>query len=196
MYPLFPLQNICQSESAKNSDFAAYKTATLVEGEPKQLGHGTDWQQVKGIHFNFCWSHSSLPCPYQLFNSFISKFTVWQESFLEVRQHLESEADLSSSSGTEFYNDLWAASAFTVLPEAMLKHDQVLFLFTFTSADKIIFWDRTTFKDRLCGLVVRVSGCRYRGLGFDSRRYQIFWVVVGLERGPLSLVRSTEELLE
>ena len=26
----------------------------------------------------------------------------------------------------------------------------------------------------LCGLVVRVSGYRYRGLGFDSRRYQIF----------------------
>ena len=50
-------------------------------------------------------------------------------------------------------------------------------------------------EDRLCGLVVRVSGCRYRGLGFDSRRYQIFWVVVGLERGPLSLVRSIEELL-
>jgi len=41
--------------------------------------------------------------------------------------------------------------------------------------------------DRLCGLVVRVSGYRYRGPGFDSRRYQIFWVVVGLERGPLSL---------
>jgi len=28
--------------------------------------------------------------------------------------------------------------------------------------------------DRLCGLVVRVSGYRYRGLGFNSRRYQIF----------------------
>src|SRR5215510_14729702 len=28
--------------------------------------------------------------------------------------------------------------------------------------------------DRFCGLVVRVSGCRYRRLGFDSRRYQIF----------------------
>ena len=28
--------------------------------------------------------------------------------------------------------------------------------------------------DRLCGLVVRVSGYRYRGFGFDSRRYQIF----------------------
>jgi hypothetical protein len=50
--------------------------------------------------------------------------------------------------------------------------------------------------DRLCDLVVRVSGYRYRGPGFDSRRYQIFWVVVGLERGPLSLVRSTEELLD
>jgi hypothetical protein len=35
--------------------------------------------------------------------------------------------------------------------------------------------------DCLCGLVVRVSGYRYRGHGFDSRRYQIFWVVVGLE---------------
>jgi len=50
--------------------------------------------------------------------------------------------------------------------------------------------------DRLCGLVVRVSGHRYRGPGFDPRRYQIFWVVVGLERGPLSLVRSIQELLE
>ena len=53
--------------------------------------------------------------------------------------------------------------------------------------------------DRLCGLVVRVSGYRYRGLGFDSQRHQIFWVAVGLERGALSLVslvRSIEELLE
>ena len=44
--------------------------------------------------------------------------------------------------------------------------------------------------------MVRVSGYRYRGPGFDPRRYRIFWVVVGLERGPLSLVRSIEELLE
>jgi hypothetical protein len=29
-----------------------------------------------------------------------------------------------------------------------------------------------------------------------SRRYQIFWEVVGLERGQLSLVRIIEELLE
>jgi hypothetical protein len=50
--------------------------------------------------------------------------------------------------------------------------------------------------DRLCGLVVRVYGCRYRGPGFDSRPYQIFWEIEGLERGPLSLVRTIEELLE
>jgi hypothetical protein len=50
--------------------------------------------------------------------------------------------------------------------------------------------------DRLCGLVFRVSGYRFKGPGFDSRRYQIFWEVVGLERGPLSLVRVIEELLE
>jgi hypothetical protein len=31
--------------------------------------------------------------------------------------------------------------------------------------------------------------------GLDSRRYQIFWEVVGLERGPLSLVSKIEELL-
>jgi hypothetical protein len=31
--------------------------------------------------------------------------------------------------------------------------------------------------------------------GFDFQRYQIFWEVVGLERGPLSLVSKIEELL-
>ena len=37
-----------------------------------------------------------------------------------------------------------------------------------------IFTHNTLTFDRLCGLLVRVSGYRYRGLGFDSRRYQIF----------------------
>jgi hypothetical protein len=32
--------------------------------------------------------------------------------------------------------------------------------------------------------------------GFDSLRYQIFWEVLGIERAPLSLVSTTEELLE
>jgi hypothetical protein len=30
----------------------------------------------------------------------------------------------------------------------------------------------------------------------DSRRYQIFWEVVGLERGALNLLSTIEELLE
>jgi hypothetical protein len=48
----------------------------------------------------------------------------------------------------------------------------------------------------LCGLVVKIPGYRSRGPGFDSQRYQIFWQVIALERGPLSLVIITEELLE
>jgi hypothetical protein len=47
--------------------------------------------------------------------------------------------------------------------------------------------------DRLCGLMVRVPAYRSRGPGFDSRRYQIFREAVSLERGPLNLVRITEE---
>ena len=50
--------------------------------------------------------------------------------------------------------------------------------------------------DRLCDIVVTVSGYRYTGPGFDPRLYQIFLVVMVLERVPLSLVRSIEELLE
>jgi hypothetical protein len=50
--------------------------------------------------------------------------------------------------------------------------------------------------NRLCGLVVRVPGYRSRSPVFDSRRYQIFWEVVGLERDPLRFVRIIEELLE
>jgi hypothetical protein len=43
--------------------------------------------------------------------------------------------------------------------------------------------------------VVRVLGYRSRVPGFDSRRYQIFREVVGLERRPFSLASTTEELL-
>jgi hypothetical protein len=33
---------------------------------------------------------------------------------------------------------------------------------------------------------------RFRGPGFNSRRYQIFWEMLGLERGPLSLMSTIE----
>jgi hypothetical protein len=42
--------------------------------------------------------------------------------------------------------------------------------------------------DHLCSLVIWFPGYRSNGSGFDSRRHQIFWKVVGLERGPLSLI--------
>jgi hypothetical protein len=52
------------------------------------------------------------------------------------------------------------------------------------------------FIDHLCGLVIGVPGYRSRVPGFDSLRYHIFWEVVGMERGPLKLMNTIEELLE
>jgi hypothetical protein len=43
--------------------------------------------------------------------------------------------------------------------------------------------------------MVRVRD-RFKRPRFDSRGYQIFCEAVGLGRGPLSLMRITEELLE
>jgi hypothetical protein len=44
----------------------------------------------------------------------------------------------------------------------------------------------TIYKDRLCGLVVRVSGYRSRGPSSIPAHFQIFWEIVVLERSPLS----------
>jgi hypothetical protein len=48
--------------------------------------------------------------------------------------------------------------------------------------------------DHLCGLVVRVLGYRSGGPGLIPGT--TIKKVVGLERGPLSLVSTTEELLD
>jgi hypothetical protein len=53
-----------------------------------------------------------------------------------------------------------------------------------------------TLKFLNMGLVVRVPGCRSRGPRFDSRLYQIFLEVLGIEQYPLSIVKINEELLE
>jgi hypothetical protein len=57
--------------------------------------------------------------------------------------------------------------------------------------------------DRLCGLVVRVLGYRSGGSDsipgttrFSEKKKKKKKPVVGLERGPLSLVSTTEELLD
>jgi hypothetical protein len=55
-----------------------------------------------------------------------------------------------------------------------------------------MFWRNM---DRLCGLVVRVLGYRSRGPGSipgTTKKKK----VVGLERGPLGLVSTTEGLLD
>jgi hypothetical protein len=49
--------------------------------------------------------------------------------------------------------------------------------------------------NRLCGLVVKSSWLQIRRPGFDSWHYQKK-KVEGLERGALSLVSTTEELLD
>jgi hypothetical protein len=59
------------------------------------------------------------------------------------------------------------------------------------------------FKHLIVTISVDVCVCgetfkrnNYWQKGILPQRYQIFWEVVGLERGPLSLVSTTEELLE
>jgi hypothetical protein len=48
----------------------------------------------------------------------------------------------------------------------------------------------------LCGLLVKVPGYRSRGPGSISGAIKFSDEVVGLKRGPLSLVGETQELLE
>jgi hypothetical protein len=59
------------------------------------------------------------------------------------------------------------------------------------------------YSDRLCGLVVRVLGYRFGGPGsipgttrFSDKKKKKGKQAVGLERGSLSLVSTTEELLD
>jgi hypothetical protein len=81
--------------------------------------------------------------------------------------------------------DVYTHTPYTFMAYCLIKH-----------RDNFAFSPLRIHTDRLCGLVFRVPGYRSRGPRFDSRRYQIFGEVMGLERGPLSLVRKTEELLE
>jgi hypothetical protein len=62
------------------------------------------------------------------------------------------------------------------------------------SVTYILFGTVSAMRDRLCGLVVRVLG--YRSGGPGSIPGTTKKKVVALERGPLSLVSTTEELLD
>jgi hypothetical protein len=50
-------------------------------------------------------------------------------------------------------------------------------------------------KSGFCGLAVRARGFRSRDPGSIPGTTRFFWEVVGLERGPISLVSTIEELL-
>jgi len=52
------------------------------------------------------------------------------------------------------------------------KENQIWGIQTNEELDKLI--KHKNIVSYICGLVVRVSGYRYRGPGFDPRRYQIF----------------------
>jgi hypothetical protein len=59
-------------------------------------------------------------------------------------------------------------------------------------------WQFNRYKypvDRLCVSSRQGSWLQMQRSGFDYRRHQIFWEVVGQERGSLSLLTTIEELL-
>jgi hypothetical protein len=55
---------------------------------------------------------------------------------------------------------------------------------------------RGVFPTAIASVFYTAAATICRGPGFDSRRYQIFSELVGLEMGPLRLVSTTEELFE
>jgi hypothetical protein len=61
---------------------------------------------------------------------------------------------------------------------------------------KTYFYLRGKYDKRPSGLVVKKSWLQIQRSGFDSLLYQIFWEVVRLERGPLSLVSKLRSYLE
>jgi hypothetical protein len=73
------------------------------------------------------------------------------------------------------------------MPQVRNLSTVTVMVLRFTSSDSV-------FNDRLCGLVVRVPG--YRSGGPISIPGTTRKKVVGLERGPLSLVSTTEELFD
>jgi hypothetical protein len=79
------------------------------------------------------------------------------------------------------------------------KFDVTLWFFLTFLYNFLIYIFIRSFPDRLCGLVVRVLGYRSGGPGSipgTTRFSEKKKTVMGLERGPLSLVSTTEELLD
>jgi hypothetical protein len=84
--------------------------------------------------------------------------------------------------------------------KCLYKWDVLLLPETFSMFAVLFVWVIYLLLSTVCGPPLCSSGqsswLQIQRSGFDSRRYQIFWEVVGLERGPLSLMNTIEELLE
>jgi hypothetical protein len=78
------------------------------------------------------------------------------------------------------------------LPYKMCRHSKHVFIPLYNAAEILAgngsIWPPLWSSGQSSWLQIQRSG-------FDSWCYQIFWEVVGLERGPLSLVSTIEELL-
>jgi hypothetical protein len=111
-------------------------------------------------------------------------FPIWRPTNMfiniAVSEHRTSEWETSWYDKTYYYKSIIINLVSNLTPDHTSNFivEDVLHIINFIP----LRHDR----DRLCGLVVRRPGCRPRGPGFDSRQYQIFCIVVGLERGPLS----------
>ena len=79
---------------------------------------------------------------------------------------------ISTRCGTIADKTIFAAAIVLIICwELIIKHVHYINFGALDSSNYVILGIDI---DRLCGLVVKVSGYRYRGPGFDSRRYQIF----------------------
>jgi hypothetical protein len=83
---------------------------------------------------------------------------------------------------TAFNSEITAVYMFLCIRLKFQRSEPTSEFYTKHNTDKLICLRMVT--------LLRVSGYRPRCPGFDSRPYQIFWEVGGLERGPLSLVRG------
>jgi hypothetical protein len=145
-------------------------------------------------------------------------YSFWMKCAL-LSQFRANNKRLRASQVLEVHTSSWHAGRNSVVHvvasamNALVISDYSAFLFVSTRTASVVQWSEFLATDpeipglipgttRLClcqhGPPLCSSGQSYwlqiRRSRFDSRQYQIFWVV-GLKRGPFSLESTTEELL-
>jgi len=99
----------------------------------------------------------------------------YTRSFITPDNNQISPQLCSNSGSVSCAQDVTFALLLTCLSQysTNLMH-KICFTISFISCLYMFRAHVPVIRDCLCGLVVRVSGYRYRGPGFDPRRYQIF----------------------